>query len=368
MVLNVKHQSILNELEDEARMCVFNAESGREPDEDQIDKIKKIVKRHTEMKQKLNVNTTDREPAISTVRHEKENENEKRDKDGLFTLSSSHKQYLVPIHQKEVPPTLVNILPNYTITGLIGSGHWTNVYSGIDIIGNRVAIKTIGLGHSNSIDSNVIDKLYKNIEVWNELEHKNIIKKYHQDTIPVPHMVMELMEGGNLRSLMRNRRIGLNEAFNIALQLLEGLSYAHGMGLIHLNLTPENILFSLEGTAKIGDWGIERVGPEEAMTIQYHAPEQFAGDQYGDVDWRTDIYQMGMILYELLTGMNPFFDNDLIRIKGRVINNQPQPPSALNRDVPPELDDIIMRALEKRKEGRWRSADEMYHRLKELVQ
>jgi serine/threonine-protein kinase len=102
-------------------------------------------------------------------------------------------------------------------------------------------------------------------------------------------------------------------------------------------------------------------------TLAYSAPEQISKKKYGSVDWSTDIFQIGIVGYEMLTGENPFLDEDPIGIMGRITNEEVKPPSEYNPEIPPQVDTVILKALEKRKEDRWRSADVMYDRLRRAM-
>ena len=125
---------------------------------------------------------------------------------------------------------------------------------------------------------------------------------------------------------------------------------------------------------KIADWGIGKFMASESVsqsigtkgTFLYSAPEQFDKDTYGQVDWSTDIFQIGIVFYEMLTGKNPFKADELAAVMGLILTRQPKPPSSLNPDVSPELDEIIMKCIEKKKEDRWRSTDVLYSKLKEM--
>ncbi|MDP7266185.1 MAG: protein kinase, partial [Candidatus Thermoplasmatota archaeon] len=122
-------------------------------------------------------------------------------------------------------------------------------------------------------------------------------------------------------------------------------------------------------------WGIGKLMASESTTktvgakgtLAYSAPEQISKKKYGSVDWSTDIFQIGIVGYEMLTGENPFLDEDPIGIMGRITNEEVKPPSEYNPEIPPQVDTVILKALEKRKEDRWRSADVMYDRLRRAM-
>ncbi len=174
---------------------------------------------------------------------------------------------------------------------------------------------------------------------------------------------------------MKNHKLTLGESVHIILEILEGLSYAHKMGIVHRDIKPENILFSSDGAAKITDWGIGKFMASATMsktlgikgTLNYFAPEQFNKKKYGKVDWQTDIFQIGILFYEMITGENPFAGEDMPEVYGNLMNVEPGSLRTFNPRIPIQLDELILKALQKRKEDRWSSAEVMYHELKRLV-
>jgi len=269
-----------------------------------------------------------------------------------------------------------NILPDYEITHILGVGGFATVYKAIGPSGKPVSIKiprTDDLMATMNIE--VIDRFRSEAEIWKRLVHDNIVTIYFGKTEPLPHMVIELMGGGNLKQLMKNHRLSVGEAVQIMQQVLRGLSFAHRMASVHRDLKPENILFTADGAVKISDWGIGKfmasVGKSQSVgikgTLDYCAPEQFNKRKYGKVDWQTDIFQVGVMFYEMLTGENPFAGEDFADCMGNVLMFEPEPPSALNPDVPGELDDVIMGAVEKQKEDRWTSGAVMLNELRSVI-
>ncbi len=157
--------------------------------------------------------------------------------------------------------------------------------------------------------------------------------------------------------------------------ILSGLAYAHRMASVHRDIKPENILFTKDDVPKISDWGIGKFMASESVsktigtkgTLIYSAPEQVSQERYGEVDWSTDVFQIGIVFYEILTGRNPFAAPDPIGIINKIVNDNPPRPSSLRWGIPPEIDNIIMRSLEKRKENRYNSADVMLHEMKRVL-
>jgi serine/threonine-protein kinase len=275
---------------------------------------------------------------------------------------------------KGVSPTLANTIPGYTITHKLGSGGFATVYKATDDSGREVAIKMPKF-IDQTLDSSIYDKFESEAKMWNKLEHKNIVFFYDYNLDPIPSIVMELMVGGSLKELMDDRRLSTQEAMSIFIQLVDAISYAHRMASVHRDIKPENILFTREGIPKLTDWGIGKLMASDSAsktvgakgTLAYSAPEQISRKKYGMVDWSTDIFQIGIVGYEMLTDYNPFFDDDPVGIMGNIINEEVPPPSKYNPEVTARVDTVILKALEKRKEDRWRSADIMYDRLKQAV-
>ena len=290
--------------------------------------------------------------------------------------SDSYVRFLVPPIEQPAPEYVKNALPEYRITHLLGSGGFADVYEGSDPDGKGVAIKVPQFKMGKTIDSSVLEKFALEADIWKKLDHEHIVNLFASSPRPVPHIVMELMEGGDLEGLMKNHELTVEEAVHIMHQVLEGMSYAHRMASVHRDLKPENILFTREGVAKITDWGIGKYMASEGITktietkgtLAYSAPEQYDSRKYGKVDWLTDIFQLGIVFYEMLTGVKPFEGRDIAEIMGKVLTYEPDPPSSLNPDVPVELDEIVMGALEKDKKKRWDSGAVMLHEMKGVVE
>jgi len=283
------------------------------------------------------------------------------------------KEHLGITSLEKVPSHMKNILPGYIITDKLGSGGFATVYKAINKEGTGVAIK-LPKFLDETIDSSVLKKFQAEADIWRKLKHKNIVTFLDSNIRPVPYMAIELMEGGNLDGLLKDHRLTVKEAKPLILQILDGLSYAHRMACVHRDIKPENILFTKDGIPKIADWGIGKFMADESVsqsigtkgTFAYASPEQFDRETYGDVDWSTDLFQIGIVFYQMLTGVNPFMEKELARVMGLIMNKTPDPPSSLNPEISPELEEIVMKCLEKKKEDRWRSTDVVYSKLKEM--
>ena len=275
---------------------------------------------------------------------------------------------------KEVTASMRNTIPDYTITHKLGSGGFAMVYQAEDRNGRLVAIKMPKF-LDETLDSSIYEKFESEAKMWNNLSHKNIVEFHEYVLEPVPCLVMEIMQGGSLKSLMDSRRLSTQEALSIFIQLVDAISYAHRMASVHRDIKPENVLFTGDGIPKLTDWGIGKLMASESATktvgtkgtLAYSAPEQISKKKYGQVDWSTDIFQIGIVGYEMLTDYNPFQDDDPIGIMGKITNEEVPAPSDYNPEIPPQVEKVILKALEKRKENRWRSADVMYDRLRRAM-
>ena len=290
--------------------------------------------------------------------------------------SDSYARYLSLPSLPPAPEHVRNLLPEYKITHILGTGGFAKVYRAIGHGGKKVALKIPKTDDIfETMDVEVINRFKSEAELWMRLEHPNIVALHSGKTEPLPHMAMELMEGGNLKQLMKNHTLTVGEAVHIMEQVLKGLSFAHRMASVHRDLKPENILFTSDGVAKITDWGIGKfmasAGKSQSVgikgTLDYCAPEQYDRREYGKVDWQTDIFQMGVMFYEMLTGENPFEGEDFADCMGKVLRYSPEPPSSINPEIPEELNDVILGAIKKKKENRWDSGAVMLNELRRVI-
>jgi len=263
------------------------------------------------------------------------------------------------------------IIPDYIITHEIGSGGFATVYKALNNHGKEVAIK-LPKFLDETVSTSILDQFRTEADIWKKLKHNNIVHFYKSDVQPFPYIAIEYMAGTNLKEVMEKHRFSLEEAVDIMLQILDGMSFAHRMASVHRDIKPENILFTQDGVPKISDWGIGKFMASEGVTqtigtkgtLAYCAPEQISKKKFGKIDWSTDIFQLGIIFYEMLTGIHPFYDEDPAGIIGNILGEEPESPSTIDSKIPKFLDKIIMKALNKDKSSRWSSAGVMYDRLK----
>jgi len=211
------------------------------------------------------------------------------------------------------------------------------------------------------------------------LDHPNIVKLYEADILPVPHLEMEFVEGVDLngKTIRSLEEYPKPTEEGLALKFTKGITqavkYAHSQNVLHRDIKPLNILLKHDLTPKLTDWGLSKIGVTTSSktaagyTPLYAAPEQLLPSQYGHTDYRTDLYQIGAVLYELLTGRPPYEGHSPAELIGKITDPDyiPKKPSEFN----PELyifDSFFEKALAKRKEDRFQSADEMLQALEEL--
>ncbi|RXE55210.1 hypothetical protein ABH15_13090 [Methanoculleus taiwanensis] len=201
----------------------------------------------------------------------------------------------------------------------------------------------------------------KEMRFWEELTHPNIVEVYSVNILPVPYVEMEYV-AGTLEAL--RKPISPEACRSIAMGIAEGLSYAHGRGVIHRDIKPHNILIGDDGAAKITDWGMgtalagSRATSSPGFSLVYAAPEQIAPGRFGRTDERTDIYQLGVVLYELLTGTVPFPGEDIAAFSTALLETEPVPPSVIRPGIEP-FDPIIRRCLAKNPDHRYQTAADL---------
>lgn len=260
------------------------------------------------------------------------------------------------------PPAKIG---KYSIQGTLGRGGMGIVYKAFDpAIHRQVAIKTIT---KSALDPSELQYALKRFQheaqAVGRLTHPSIaaIFDYGEDA-ELAYIVMELVSGKSLaQHLQNNAHFDLNEICEIIRQLLDGLEYAHARGVIHRDIKPPNILLNDDGNIKITDFGIARIDTSTLTQVGevmgspgYMSPEQFAGTE---IDARSDIYSSGVIAYELLTGRKPFTGSN-VEIMQKVVNERPVNPSEHNPALSANTDQVVQKALAKKREERFQSAHE----------
>jgi len=253
----------------------------------------------------------------------------------------------------------------YELGERLGVGGMAEVYLGRDrVLGRTIAIKTLLDQHAS--DPHFIERFRREAQNAASLNHPNVVSVYDTGADNgTQYIVMEYVEGQTLRELIREEGPLLPErASEIAADVCAGLSFAHAHGIVHRDVKPANIMITPTGGVKVADFGIARAVSGDTVTqtamvlgtAQYFSPEQA---QSAPVDARSDIYSLGVVLYEMVTRQAPFTGSSPVAIAYKHVKEPPMLPSRLNPDVPPGLEAIIIKALAKNPSNRYQSAEEM---------
>jgi len=247
----------------------------------------------------------------------------------------------------------------------LGAGGMGIVYRAYDKeVGEEIALKVL---HPDiALDEKTVDRFRNEIKLARRITHKNVCRMHelHQDEKEL-FITMEYVSGQDLKGLIKESgALAAGKAISIAKQICEGLAEAHDLGVIHRDLKPQNIMVNKEGNAKIMDFGIARSLRTAGMTAEgmiigtpeYMAPEQVEGLE---ADQRTDIYALGAIIFEMVTGRVPFEGDSPLSVAYKHKNEAPIPPRKINFLVPEPLNGLILRCLEKEKDNRYQTADEV---------
>jgi eukaryotic-like serine/threonine-protein kinase len=256
-------------------------------------------------------------------------------------------------------------LDHYRIEGLVARSGMASIFRGTDTRdGRAVAIK---LPHAEmEADPVLFDRFNREEEIGQKLDHPGVVKVLSDENRSRRYMVLEWVDGRLLRQIMNEqKRLPAERAIRITLALCNALDYIHSQGVVHRDLKPENIMVGPDDQVKLIDFGIAANAGSRRLTFaklteamgtpDYISPEQVKGKR-GDA--RSDVYSLGIMFYEMLTGKVPFTGpNPFVIMNERLLNN-PIPPREVNPDVSPELQEIIYRALERDPNKRYPNAHE----------
>jgi serine/threonine-protein kinase len=261
-------------------------------------------------------------------------------------------------------------LDHYQIEQLVARSGMASIYKGTDIrTGRPVAIK---IPHPEmECDPIFFERFHRETDIGAKLDHPGVMKVFVDEDRQRVYMVMEWVEGRLLRRLMsEQRKFPSARAITIALRILDALGYIHSQGVVHRDLKPENIMIDDDDNIKLIDFGIAANAGARRITFaklsntmgtpDYISPEQVKGKR-GDA--RSDLYALGVMLYEMLTGKVPFQGPNPFAIMNDRLLNNPMPPRELDPSISPQLQEIIYRALERDPANRYQTAAEFAHDL-----
>ncbi|MGC2164371.1 MAG: protein kinase, partial [Silvibacterium sp.] len=282
-----------------------------------------------------------------------------------------------------IPPESVGqVIGNYRILDELGRGGMGTVYRAQDVrLDREVALKL--LPEDSLRDQEALNRFRKEARSASSLNHPHICTIYEAgEANGIPFLAMELLDGRTLERAIASHPLPIETVLRLGEQICDALQYAHERGIIHRDLKPSNIFITSRDDAKLLDFGLaKKILPEFASanqttvraditqpgrllgTVAYMSPEQAEGKP---VDARTDLFSFGAVLYEMATGLRAFTGESSAAVLVELLHRQPVPPQAINSKVPPELQSIIAKALEKKPADRYQSAKELMIDLRRL--
>jgi len=268
-------------------------------------------------------------------------------------------------------PDAAGTLGPYRLIRAIGRGGVSTVFLAAradDHYHQRVAVKVIQRG----LDAQEIQRFHQERQILAGLDHPNIARLLDGGTMADgrPYLVMEHIEGWHIDDYCTRHRLELEERLQLFLAVVRAVSYAHRHRVVHRDIKPSNVLVTVDGVPKLLDFGIAKLlDPSlsaaelvstrpslQRMTAGYASPEQARGEPVTEA---SDVYALGVLLYELLTSRPPFVGDSPVAVAYQHVREEPQPPSTHDPELPPEVDAIVMASLAKRVEDRYQSAADM---------
>ena len=267
---------------------------------------------------------------------------------------------------------MISQLGRYEVIGELGQGAMGVVYKARDpLIDREVAIKTINLSLAMEERDEYEARFYQEAKAAGRLSHPNIVTIYDVGrSEDIAYIAMEYLHGRELRDILNETKLlPVSEVLAIVIQVAQGLAYAHEHGIVHRDIKPSNVMIVRDSHAKITDFGIARMASAAVRTQtgmvlgspKYMSPEQVLGKE---IDRRSDIFSLGVMLYEMLTGQVPFIGENVNAIMYQTLNSIPAAPSSANPAVPEMLDYILAKALAKDLDARYQNARDLADDLK----
>ncbi|MBD3414113.1 MAG: protein kinase [Candidatus Aminicenantes bacterium] len=300
---------------------------------------------------------------------ENKRNNKKANQESKDLLDSQTATLETPVYELKRGMTFAN---RYEIIEELGRGGMGKVYRAEDVkIDEEVALKL--LKPEISIDKKYIERFSNEIKLARRISHRNVCRMYHfGEERGLYYITMEYVLGEDLKTTLR--RVGplsAGKAIFIAKQICEGLSEAHRLGVVHRDLKPQNIMIDKQGNVRIMDFGVARFVRGKSITDvgtvvgtpEYMSPEQASAK---DVDRRADIYSLGVILYEMVSGRTPFSGDTALSVAIKHKSEKPKQPKELNEQIPEELNQLILKCLEKDKQRRYQHAKELLQELSNI--
>ena len=266
------------------------------------------------------------------------------------------------------------LIDSYRIESPVARSGMASIFRATDVRNNRVV--ALKIPHPDmEADPILFDRFQREAAIGEKLNHPMVMRVYGGEKRSRIYMVMEWCEGRLLREILSQGPISHDRAIRIAIRVLDALEYIHEQGIVHRNLKPENIMVDANDNVKLIDFGIAGDSGARRLTYanftatlgtaDYISPEQVKGKRG---DGRSDIYSMGVILYEMLTGRLPFSGSSPMQIMNDRLLNYPLPPSNADPSISPQLQEVLYRALERDPQNRYAHAREFAHDLQHLDQ